>query len=92
MATIQQLCAQGILHKIDPGLDDDEQEFRLLYASTDVVNFMRDDLPNLPSFHDPAIKPSRDLAALVAEYASGLPIEFDRQVKAFRRNAFDVLA
>lgn len=91
MATIQTLCDNGVLHKVDAALEDDEQELRVMYASQEVARFIRDDIGNAQSFHRTETNPSQDLDALIAEYASGLPIEFDRQVKAFRRKAFDVL-
>jgi len=91
MATTQTLALQGKIHKIDAGLEDDEQELRLLYGSNDVISFLQNDLPGLRSFHDASLNPRKEVAALIAEYASGLPIEFDRQIKAFRRNAFHAL-
>lgn len=91
MATIQHLREQGVLHKIDPALDDDEQENRYIYASDAVVEFLANGLPALQSFWGTETDPSQDLDALVAEFASGLPIGFDHQVKAFRRRCLDVL-
>src|ERR1700735_3532277 len=91
MATIQTLCDTGVLDKVDPALDDDEQELRVIYASQDVARFIKDEIGNVVSYHGTETDPVQDLDALIAEYASGLPIEFDRQVKAFRRRAFDVL-
>lgn len=91
MATIPHLSQQGAIHKLDPNLEDDEQELRCIYASDAVMQYLTNDLPALQSFFGTEISPAQDLDALVAEFASGLPIEFDRQVKAFRRKCFHVL-
>jgi len=91
MATVQHLREEGVLHRIDPALDDDEQENRYIYASDAVIHFLANELPALQSFFGTETNPAQDLDALIAEFASGLPIEFDRQVNAFRRRSFDVL-
>lgn len=91
MATIQHLSQQGEIHKLDPELEDDEQELRCIYASDAVMQFLTNDLPSLQSFFGTETNPAQDLDALVAEFASGLPIEFDTQVKAFRRKCFHVM-
>jgi hypothetical protein len=85
------LAASGAIHRIDPALDPDEQELRLIYGSNEVIAFLQNDLHGLPSFHGTETNPAQDLDALLAEFASGLPIEVSRQVKAFQRRAFDVL-
>jgi len=91
MATVQELADHGLLHKLDLALEDDEQELRTIYGTVQVRDFIADQLPGLASFFGTETSPAQDLDALLAEYGSGLPIEFDRQVKAFRRKALDVL-
>lgn len=54
MATLLDLSSgiDGPLFKLEPGLDEDEQENRLFYASDKLRGWITDKLPTLESFFD----------------------------------------
>jgi hypothetical protein len=89
MATIAELLEWGQIFKLDPELEDDEQELRLIYTSPQLRTWFENDLPNVPSFFDTETDPLEDLVALVATYSSGLPLVFDRQFKAFHKRPLE---
>jgi hypothetical protein len=89
MATIDELIAAQSMFKLDAGLEPDEQVLRLFYTSPPLRNWIENVLPTIESFHGSEIDPTGDLDALISIYASGLPLVFGRQFKAFHRKAFD---
>jgi len=91
MATVIELAAAGIIQRLDPQLDYDEQELRTIYLAPRVAEFLGDVLPSLESFFDKETTAQQDFDELISVYASGLPLVFDTQFKAFRRRCFDSL-
>jgi hypothetical protein len=89
MATVVQLTDAGLLHKFDPVLDPDEQELRLLHTSDKLKGWLENALPNLTSQWDIETSPLEQLDALIAIYAEGLPLVFERQFKAFHRKPIE---
>jgi hypothetical protein len=85
MATIIVLEGAGVLHKLDPALEPDEQELRLLHTSDRLMGWLQGVLPALASQWDIESSPLEQLDAFVAIYTSGLPLVFERQFKAFHR-------
>lgn len=81
MATITTLVAEGRLHKLDPALEDDEQEERLIYMSDRVANWLVNELPEMGSSWDIETPPDEQLSALVQEYASGAILTYEWQFK-----------
>lgn len=89
MATIAELLGLRRLFKLDPQLEDDEQELRLIYTSPQLKTWFENDLPKVRSFFGTETDPLEDFVALSAAYASGLPLVFDRQFKAFHKRPFE---
>jgi hypothetical protein len=87
MATLAELVAQGILHKYDPELDDDDQELRRVHASDRFKTWVEKDLCKLASAFGIEQTPEEQVDAFMAVYASGLPLVFDRDFKAFQPRA-----
>ena len=85
MATISTLENAGILHKIDPALEDGEQEFRLMHASSKLRGWLENELPNATSQWNIETSPVEQFVILIEEYGGGLPLVFARQFKAFHR-------
>ena len=84
MATASQLENAGTIHKYDPALDDDEQEWRLLWASSKLKAWVENDLPELSSQWRVETGPLEQFDALTTVYASGLPLVFEQQFKPFQ--------
>jgi hypothetical protein len=87
MATAIVLDQQGVLHRYDPGLEVDEQELRLLYASDKLRGWLQNELSAIASEFGIELAPIEQFDTLIATYASGLPLVFDRDFKAFVRRA-----
>ena len=86
MATLLELASSddGPLFKLDPGLDPDEQELKIFYASRRLMDWIIRDLPNLETIHEEQhVTPNQQFADAVALYASGLPIIFREHIKSF---------
>jgi len=86
MATVADIEKAGGVLKYDPGLDEDEQELRLLYVSPDLATWLRDTLPGLRSDLGDELSPLEQFDAYGHVYASGLPLVFDRQFKSFSQS------
>jgi hypothetical protein len=76
MATVVQLDRRGELFKLDPALDDDQQEFRVLYASPRLKKWVEDVLPGLGSAWNIEVSPTEQLDALMEIYSSGETLTF----------------
>jgi hypothetical protein len=84
MATIAELEIAGRLSKLDPALDPDEQELRLLHMSEKLAKWLQEVLPTLvPTEWLTELTPAQQLDALIADYAAGLPLVFGKQFKPF---------
>ena len=79
MATIAELVDAGSLFKLDPVLEPNKQEFRIVYTSPRLKDWLLTELPMLASSWDIETTPSEQLDALIAVYASGEPLTFERQ-------------
>ena len=84
MATIAELVADGKLIRFDPQLDDGDQELRLLYMLPKFNNWLTVELPGLGSTWNIEESPAEQLDALLADYASGLALQFGTQFKWLR--------
>lgn len=85
MATIPDLLHSGAIFKLDAELDHDEQELRILYTSPKLKTWIENALPNITSLFGTEIDPLEDFVAFHADYASGLPLVFERDFKAFQK-------
>src|SRR5437879_3381113 len=85
MATLLELASSdnGPLFKLNAGLDADEQEHRLFYATRKLMEWLQKDLLALKPFHERELSPVEQMADLLATYASGLPLVFEQQFKTF---------
>jgi hypothetical protein len=81
MATVPQLCEEGRLVKLDCGLEDDEQEFRAIYMSGRLKDWIEQILPTLGSTWDIETSPLQQLDALLWVFGSGDILTFDWQFK-----------
>jgi len=72
------------LFKLDPALDDDEQELRLLHTSPRLRAWLENELQGLQSAANIEMTPAEQLDALIHTYSSGLPLVFERDFKAFQ--------
>src|SRR6266446_1144006 len=92
MATLLQLATNidGPLFKLDPVLDADELENRLIYASLKLRDWIQNILPALETFFEELdVSPAEQLDELIATYASGLPLTFEKQFKPFFLKLFE---
>lgn len=71
MATVIELVARGELSKLDPQLDVDQQELRIIYASPRLRRWVATTLPTLGSSWNIEEQPVEQLVALVEVYAAG---------------------
>lgn len=85
MATIPSLLLSGAIFKLEAELDEDEQELRIIYTSPSLKVWIENELPNLQSFFGTETDPLEEFVALHGVYASGLPLIFERDFKAFQR-------
>ena len=79
MPTPSDAVAEGLLHKVDGGLDAAEQEQRLLYAMPRAVRWMNDKLEGLDAdgFFENAPSPMEQAEELFYSFVSGGVIEGD---------------
>lgn len=85
MATATVLEQNGVLFKLDAGLEPDEQELRLVHTSRRLMEWLRDDLPGFGSEWNIETSPLDQVAQFVADFGAGLPLTVGRQLKAFQR-------
>jgi hypothetical protein len=69
----------GQLFKLDPQLQANEQEWRMIYMSPRLDEWMRDALPNLQSTWRLEVNPAQQLDALVEEFCSGATLHYGPQ-------------
>jgi hypothetical protein len=84
MATLIELCGTGELYKLDPQLEANEQEWRMIYLSPDLRLWLEKDLPNLEATWSTEIDPTQQLDALVEEYCSGCTLYYGPQFHPIR--------
>jgi hypothetical protein len=84
MATLLELNAGGRLLKLDPALDHDQQEFRILYASPRLAKWLQETLPTLGSSWNIELSPAEQLDAFMAIYASGQTLTYPRAFHPIR--------
>jgi hypothetical protein len=65
MATLIQLADTGRLFKLDPQLEVNEREWRMIYASPRLKNWIENDLPGLVSTWAVEMDPVQQLARLI---------------------------
>jgi len=79
MATLIELERAQSLSKLDPQLEPNEQEWRMIYMSPTLTSWMQDDLPKLQSTWKVEVDPSQQLDALVEEFCSGATLYYGTQ-------------
>lgn len=80
------LVDAGVLFKLDPALDEDDQELRLIYLSERMRDWLRDALPELGSTWNIETSPAEQLDALVQIFAAGETLTFSWQFKPLNRS------
>lgn len=81
MATLIELCESGQLEKIDP-LEEYEQPWRSLYATSDFIEWLDGDLPEIEHEELHAdLSPLEQVFAVFHEYVSGQAFSSDRRFK-----------
>ena len=86
MATIQEMIENGELTKINPGLGDEELEWRCIYGTDDFIEWLENDLPNLvhnTTYAD--LSPFEQVATIFSEYIVGENFSDDRRFKKLRK-------
>jgi hypothetical protein len=82
MATALDLDRAGLLFRLDPDLEPGVLEFRLIYASLRLKEWIQNDLPALESTWNIELTPQEQLQALVEEvFCPGEPLTFGHQFK-----------
>jgi len=82
MATIFNLVKTNALYKINPVLEADELESRIIYASPKLKTQIENDLPKAVSFTQRADTPYEQFGALVDDFAAGVPLAVGPQFHA----------
>jgi hypothetical protein len=81
MATISSLVERDELVRIDPQLEPNEQEHRLVYALPTVIPRLSDELPSWTSIWQVEQDPIQQFDALLEVFCSGETLIFDRRFK-----------
>lgn len=81
MATVLDLCDQGLLIKLDADLPGGQQELRMTYLHPRVQKWLESDLHDLEPRWTTELSPAEQLAAFVEIWASGDAILIGHQVK-----------
>lgn len=81
MATLLDLAGRDELHRLDPQLEPNEQEWRTIYVLPRVVPVFRDELPNWTSLWKVEQSPIQQMDALVETFCSGATLTFGHQFK-----------
>lgn len=73
MATIEQLSAQGVVHLVKGVLGPRQMEMRKIYLSTDAMDWMRLQLPTLPTdgHNEGAVSPKEQAFMLFKNFVVG---------------------
>lgn len=79
MATPILLCEMGQLFKLDPQLEPNEQEWRMIYTSPRLQQWLMNDLGNLESTWNVEVTPAQQLDALTEEFCSGCTLDYGIQ-------------
>lgn len=93
MATLAELVADGSLVKLDPGLEQDELEFRVILMLPRAQEWIENVLPTLSSTWNIEVSPTEQLVGLVADFASGLeltPGEKFHPIRPTDRNVWEL--
>ncbi len=86
MATLRMLEDSGVIVRIDPGLEPNELINRCLYGTTDFMQWLENELPNIeynPMYAD--LTPMEQVAAMFSEYVTGMNFSTDRRFKKLNR-------
>lgn len=78
MATILELVARGDLERLDPQLDPDEQEFRLVFFVREVVTRLPEQLEQMQSSCNVEQSPAEQLDDILYNFTSGKPLGYPR--------------
>ena len=81
MTTPLDLETAGLLFKLDPGLEPNEQEWRLIYTSPQLKEWVETELPQLESTWKLEVNPLQQFDALVEEFCSGTTLCFGPQFR-----------
>jgi len=81
MTTLIELDQAGELFKLDPLLEANEQEWRMIYISPHLRNWFEEALPGLISVWKVEISPLQQVDALVEEFCSGTTLCYGPQFK-----------
>jgi hypothetical protein len=81
MATLIELDRIGQAFKLDPVLEYNEQEWRMIYTSPRLKNWIENDLSRLVSTWAVEVDPVQQLDALIEEFCSGTTLCFGEQFK-----------
>ena len=81
MATIIELCNQGVLIKLDPELDPRQQELRRIYLGPKLVEWINNTLPGLESDRGLETSPVGQFDELIQVFCSGDTLTYDWQFK-----------
>ncbi len=86
MATVLDLCAGNVppLHRVDPGFEGADQEFRCIAVVTALKGWIENDLPNLASALGLQLSPQEQLFALVDIFCSDQELSFGHHFKPLR--------
>ena len=81
MATVLDLAEQGALHKLDPQLEPNEQEWRTIYLLPRVVPVFANELVSWSSLWKIEQTPIQQIDALMETFCSGATLTFGPQFK-----------
>jgi hypothetical protein len=81
MATLLDLELQGLLFKLDPVLEPNEQEWRRISTSENLTTWIKSILPTLVSEWKIEVSPTDQLDALVEIFCSGETITYSTHFK-----------
>ena len=90
MATLIELATTKKVVKLDPGLPKRAQEFRAMYASPRLIEWLITTLPNLESTWNIEISPRQQLVAFLEIYASDEPLTYGHSFKPLRSRGMGV--
>lgn len=82
MSTLLDLDGRGELFKFDPQLGWRDQEERLLYLRPKVAEWINANVPDAEAEYDVELSPAEELDLFLSNYASGEPLEYERQIRA----------
>jgi hypothetical protein len=86
MATLLDLVRARELSKLLPGLEPDEQEFRMLYAAPRFEKWVVETLPTLNSQHNLDVTPQQQLEDFFINYALDRPLTYRWQFRPIKHH------